>query len=355
MNKIISLAYGSGGKLTHELIKNLFVKKFENFALSQLTDSAILDMNEFLKTSQVSGSGGGLSPTRTIGKLAFTTDSYVVKPIFFPGGDIGKLSICGTVNDLSVVGAKPLFISCGMIIKEGMQYETLEKIVDSIKKTADEANVKIVTGDTKVIESATKENDEIFINTAGIGLIQYSLSIDSIEIGDKVIINGGIGEHGIAVLSARNEFKFESDIKSDCAPLNNLIGEILSVSNKIKFMRDPTRGGLATTLNEIVEGKNFSIMLKEDNIPISDSVKGICELLGFDPLYIANEGKVIVIVADSDVDKVISTMKKNPLGKDSQIIGDVVSHPAGKVFMKTLSGGTRIVDMMVSDQLPRIC
>ncbi len=330
----ILLAHGSGGKMTHDLIKNLFLQKFDNPSLATLTDSAIL---------QVDGT-----------KVAFTTDSYVVKPLFFPGGDIGKLAVCGTINDLAVMGARPICISCALVIEEGLDYKILERIVDSMEKTARDAGVKIVAGDTKVV--AKGEGDAIFINTSGIGSIEIDFSLPAdIEVGDRIILNGQVGEHGIAVLSARADLGLEAEIESDCACLNDLISGILSVSDRIKFMRDPTRGGLATTLNEIVEGRDYGIAIEEARIPVSDPVKGTCELLGFDPLYIANEGKVVVVVGEENAPQVMDQMRRHRLGRDAQVIGWVVSQPRGMVYLKTLAGGRRIVDMMVGDQLPRIC
>lgn len=333
-NHRISLSHGSGGKLMQGLIKDLFLKSFNNPFLAPLDDSAILDINGT--------------------KLAFTTDTYVVKPLFFHGGDIGKLAVCGTVNDLAVMSAKPLWISCGLVIEEGFDYSVLSKVINSMRQTASDAGVEIVTGDTKVVEK--DKCDGLFINTSGIGIIEdKSLSVKNIEIGDVVIINGGIGEHGIAVLAARADLGIESRIESDCAPLTGLILEVSKVSRRIKFMRDPTRGGLATTLNEIVEGNEFGIMVDEGKIPIKDSVRGACELLGFDPLYIANEGKVVIVTAPEDAAYIVEKMRCHPLGKDSAIIGEVVTENKGKVCMRTLTGGIRIVDMLVGEQLPRIC
>ncbi|TES91724.1 MAG: hydrogenase expression/formation protein HypE [Candidatus Cloacimonadota bacterium] len=333
-DKTISLAHGSGGKLMHDLIKDLFLRKFDNPLLSHMSDSAILNIGET--------------------KVAFTTDTYVVKPIFFPRGDIGKLAVCGTVNDLSVTGAQPICISCGLIIEEGFGYESLEKIIDSMKEAACDAGIEIVTGDTKVVEKGT--GDGIFINTSGVGVVEKKvLTLEDIHVGDKIIINGGVGEHGIAVLSAREELGLNSNIESDCASLNGLISKILNCSDKVRFMRDPTRGGLATTLNEIVEGRDFGIIIDEEEIPVKDYVKGACEILGFDPLYIANEGKVVIVAAAEDVRRIIDGMREEPFGKDAELIGEVVSQHKGRVCMKTLSGGTRIVDMLTGEQLPRIC
>ncbi|HCG76777.1 MAG: hydrogenase expression/formation protein HypE [bacterium (Candidatus Ratteibacteria) CG_4_9_14_3_um_filter_41_21] len=338
----ISLAHGGGGKLMHRLIKELFQEKFANEILNELSDSAVV---EFLPKNNSS--------------LCFTTDSYVVNPLFFPGGDIGKLAICGTINDLAVVGAKPRYISCALIIEEGLEYEVLKRITESMAKIARDEDVKIVTGDTKVVEKGNL--DKLFINTAGLGLRKkINLSKETIIPGDKIIVNGSIGEHGLAILAARGEFNFQAKISSDCAPLTNLIQRIINLRRSaalcgIKFMRDPTRGGLAATLNEIAGGMNFGILINEKDIPVKKEVRAACELLGFDPLYIANEGKVVVIVSGKDAEVVLKAMRQDPLGKESRIIGEVTKAPGGKVIMKTKIRGSRIIDMLVGDQLPRIC
>lgn len=331
-NQRISLAHGSGGKLAHDLIKNRFLTEFKNPILSALADSAVID----------------LAGT----KLAFTTDSHVVRPLFYPGGDVGKLAIYGTVNDLAVVGAKPLYISCSYLIEEGFDGESLDKITRSIGEAARSAGVLVVTGDTKVVEHG--KGDGIFINTAGIGVCNYQLP-QAIKIGDKVIINGPIGDHEIAIISARGELGLNLKVESDCAPLADLISHVLTASRRIKFMRDPTRGGLATILNEIVEGRDFGILIEEKAIPIREEIKGACSLLGFDPLYLANEGKVAIIVGYEDASRVIDVMRAHPLGREAQIIGEIVKSPKGRVCLKTEIGGTRIVDMPIGTQLPRIC
>lgn len=334
-NDKITLAHGSGGKLTHELVRQLFLPNFRNEALSQLDDSAILQFNG--------------------AKLAFTTDSYVVKPLFFPGGDIGKLAVSGTINDLAVVGAKPMFLSAGFIIEEGFEMSLLEKVVNSMKETAAGAGVEIVTGDTKVVEHGSV--DSLYINTCGIGVVNngVNLSISRIEIGDKIIISGTIGDHGLAVISERESLGFNPPIKSDCAPLSGLIGRLINSGANIKFMRDPTRGGLATTLNEIVNTKKYGILINEQNIPINNNARALCEILGYDPLYIANEGKVVIVASANDAIKVRNILNEDTLGKDADIIGEVVKELQGKVCLKTVIGGTRIIDMLVGDQLPRIC
>jgi len=337
MNKIerVTLAHGSGGEPSQKLIKELFLKEFNNPFLSPLTDSAIL--------------------TFGTNRIAFTTDSYVVKPLFFSGGDIGKLAVAGTINDLSVTGARPLFISCGLIIEEGFEYKTLEKIILSMKKTALEAGVQIVTGDTKVVEKGAA--DKIYINTAGIGLVMDGIELqrERIKDGDSIIINGTIGDHGISVLSKREGIELESEIESDCKPLNSLIMAVLESGADIKFMRDPTRGGLAATLNEFTNGMEWGILLDETEIPIRDEVRSVSDILGFDPLYIANEGKVVVIVSSKDKDKVLNIMKNHPHGKEAKSIGEIVHSPKDIVTLKTVVGGTRIVDMPSGEQLPRIC
>ena len=331
-NQRISLAHGSGGKLTHDLIKDCFLARFKNPILSELTDSAIVNLK-------------GIN-------LAFTTDSYVIRPLFFPGGDIGKLAVYGTVNDLAVVGAKPLYISCGYLIEEGFNSVSLDEITQSIGDAARNAGVLVVTGDTKVVEHG--KGDGIFINTSGIGVCYYQL-LQDIEVGDKVLINGPIGNHEIAIISARGELGLDVEIESDCAPLADLISHVLTASGKIKFMRDPTRGGLATTLNEIVTSKDLGILIEERAIPIREEVRAACSLLGFDPLYLANEGKVVIIVGCEDASFVVDTMRAHSFGRDAQIIGEVVESPKGRVCLRTEIGGTRIVDMPVGTLLPRIC
>lgn len=333
----ILLSHGSGGKLSHKLISNLFIKHFDNDILTRQTDSAILDIENK--------------------SIAFTTDSFVVHPIHFPGGNIGKLAICGTVNDLAVSGAKPLYLSTSFIIEEGFSIRELEKIVKSMAEEAKRAEIKIVTGDTKVVNKG--KCDKIFINTTGIGVLEERFKHISlgtnIKVGDKIIINGTLGDHGMAILAAREELKIKSKIKTDCASLNKLIREVLKIAPNVKFMRDPTRGGMATVLCELVENKNFAINIDESTIPIKEEVKGICEIFGFDPLYVANEGKVIMVVDKEDSEGILSTMRKNEYGQECRVIGEVVDTHPGKVILNTEIGGSRIVDMMVGEMLPRIC
>ena len=335
-NTHILLGHGSGGSLSHELIRQVFVKAFNNPILNQQGDAALLTMAS--------------------GRLAFTTDSYVVDPLFFPGGDIGKLAVAGTVNDLSVAGAVPLFISAAFIIEEGLLIETLEKVVQSMADEAKKAGVHIVTGDTKVVERG--KCDKLFINTAGIGQINempaLEKGIHQIKMGDKLIINGSLGDHGMAVMAARNALNLQAPIDSDCASLNHLI-QALQPNEAVHFMRDATRGGLATVVAELCEDQKFGIKLMEDQIPVKESVRGICELLGFDPLYVANEGKVLMVVDASSADDVLLQLKNHPLGKDASIIGEIVAEHPSKAWLQTTYGGNRMVDMLAGEQLPRIC
>ncbi len=330
----ILLAHGSGGKLAHDLVERSFLQALSNPILAKLDDSAVFDFE---------------------GRLAFTTDSYVVNPIFFPGGDIGKLAVCGTVNDLAMSGAKPLYLSLSFIIEEGLLRSELERIVGSIQEVAEEAEVKIVTGDTKVVHRGSA--DKLFINTAGLGIIPEGVNVSGSNArpGDKVILSGPIGDHGIAVLSQREGLSFSTKLESDCAPLNTLVAEMLKVSKNIHCLRDPTRGGLATTLNELATQSKVSIRIEEERIPVREEVLAACEMLGFDPLYIANEGKLVAIVPAEDANRVLEVMQENHYGKDAAIIGEVrVEHP-GRVVMKTRLGSSRIVAMLIGDILPRIC
>ncbi|MFQ6065971.1 MAG: hydrogenase expression/formation protein HypE [bacterium] len=335
MKEKISLAYGSGGKLTHDLIRKVFLPTFDNKFLRKLTDSAVFDH------------GGA--------RWAFTTDSYVIRPLFFPGGDIGKLAVSGTINDLAVMGAQPIFLSCSLIIEAGLSLSILKRVISSMRQTADDAGVEIITGDTKVVEHGSA--DGLFINTSGIGLLpaRSENSSSRIKAGDKVIINGSIGDHSIATLSGREEFDFPTQVKSDCAPLNDLIEKVLSQSSGVKLMRDPTRGGVATILNEIALEQEFGIELWEERIPFKQETIAISEMLGFDPLYLANEGKVVFIVEDEETKKIIKILRGHPLGKESEVIGRVIPEPRGKVYLRTSIGTTRVLDMLSGDQLPRIC
>ena len=335
MKDTIILAHGAGGTMSHELVESFFLKAFYNPHLEAMEDSASLDVEG--------------------GRLAFTTDSFVVSPIFFPGGDIGKLAVCGTVNDLAVAGAVPRYLSLGLIIEEGLALSDLQRIVDSIAATAREAGVQIVTGDTKVVNRGAA--DRIFINTSGIGVLPAGreCSARQVQAGDKVLINGYVGDHGIAVLSKREGLGFETDLESDCAPLGGLIAEMLKVCPTIRCMRDPTRGGVASTLNEIAEQAQVGIELVEGNIPVRDPVAGACEMLGFDPLYVANEGKVLAFVPAEASDAVLAAMRAHPLGEAAAIIGTVNEGEVGRVTVRTPYGAHRILDMLAGDLLPRIC
>jgi len=330
----ILLAHGSGGKLSHDLVERKIVPFLANPALNKLDDSAIFEAS---------------------GRLAFTTDSYVVNPIFFPGGDIGKLAICGTVNDLSMNGAKPLYLSLSAIIEEGFSLEELEQIVQSIKTAVEEVEVSIITGDTKVVNQG--KADKLFINTSGIGVIPPGVDISgaNAKAGDKVILSGTIGDHGIAVMSQREGLRFSVPVESDCAPLNRLVAQMLEASPRIHCLRDPTRGGLATTLNELAKQSNVGIVVEEDKIPVKEGVRAACELLGLDPIYVANEGKLVAIVEPGDADKVLAQMKQNNYGGDAAVIGEVIIAHLGRVIMKTKLGPSRIIDMLSGELLPRIC
>jgi len=331
----VLLAHGSGGKLSQELVRNMFVAELSNETLSRMDDSACLEI------------GGG--------RLAFTTDSYVVSPIFFPGGDIGKLAVCGTVNDLSTSGATPKYLSLAMIIEEGLAFEDLTRVVQSIKATAAEAGVCIVTGDTKVVNRG--KADKLFINTAGIGVVPLGVQISGCNArpGDRVMLSGSIGDHGMAIMAQREGFTFKVPVESDCAPLNGLIAAMMRASDNIHVLRDPTRGGLTTTLNEIAAQSGVGIEIDELKIPVKDAVRTACELLGFDPLYVANEGKMVAIVAREDTDKVLTAMRANRYGVDAAVIGEVTFEHKNRVVLRTELGARRIVDMLSGELLPRIC
>ena len=333
MDEIITLDYGSGGRKTAQLIDEMILPLLSNEALSQLGDGAILPGHE---------------------KLVFSTDSFVVSPCFFPGGDIGKLSVCGTVNDIAMCGGEPKYLSLSFIIEEGMSVEALKKIIVSIAQTAKKAGVQIVTGDTKVVQRG--KGDGIYINTAGIGFLRHEgLSPDNIRAGDKVILSGAMGDHGCAVMLAREDDLLESPILSDCAPLHELAATLRPFGTAIRVLRDPTRGGVATTLNEFTEGRTFSIELEENRLPIRRSVAAACEILGLDPLYCANEGKMLSIVAPEAAEAALAAMRQCPEGKDAAIIGSVSNDHSGKVVLKTAFGGTRVLSKLSGAQLPRIC
>jgi hydrogenase expression/formation protein HypE len=344
-HKNIVLGHGSGGKLTAELIDKVFLRAFANPILEKLDDQAVLQING--------------------ARLAFTTDSFVVTPIFFPGGDIGTLAINGTVNDLAMSGARPLYLAAAFILEEGLPAEELRRVVESMGAAARDAGVQLVTGDTKVVNRG--KGDKIFITTTGIGTIERDVNISANRArpGDKILLSGYIGDHGMAIMSQRENLEFEGAIESDCAALNGLVNSMLdacdAVADKqsdkhpLHCMRDPTRGGVATTLNEIASQSKVGMLLREDQIPVRESVQGACEILGLDPLYVANEGKLVAIVAADAAGAVLQHMHDHPLGRDAKMIGEVVSEHPGMVRMETRVGGTRILDVMFGEQLPRIC
>jgi len=331
----IMMGHGSGGKMGADLIAKTFLAAFDNEALRAGDDGAVVAISE--------------------GRIAISTDSHVVSPLFFAGGDIGHLSVCGTVNDVAMMGAKPLYMSVGFILEEGLSLTTLQRVVASMKAAAEEAGVQIVCGDTKVVERG--KADGIYINTTGVGFISPGITIGGAQAkpGDMVILSGTIGDHGIAVLAARGELGFETDVRSDSAPLNHLIEAMLGTSDNIHVLRDPTRGGVATTLNEIAHQSDVCILLDETSIPVRSSVAAVCEMLGFDPLYVANEGKLLAIVSPEDVEKVLAVMRRTKYGEDSVVIGVVQQAPKKRVLLKTAIGSTRIVDVLMGEMLPRIC
>lgn len=333
--KQVLLAHGGGGKLTHQLIQKMFAPQFENKLLGSLHDGAVFSVNGT--------------------RLAFSTDSFVVHPIFFPGGTIGDLAVNGTVNDLAMCGAKPLYLSAAFIIEEGMEMEDLWRVVLSMKEAAVRAGVILVTGDTKVVDRG--KGDQIFVNTSGVGVIEEGVDINPANArpGDAVILSGPIALHGIAIMSVREGLEFETEIRSDTAPLNGLVQEMVKASKDIHVLRDPTRGGVASALNEIAENANVGIMIHEEDIPVPDEVRGACEILGLDPLYVANEGKLLAVVPPNSAERVLQAMKAHPLGCDAAIIGEVTADNPSLVLMKSRVGGTRVVDMLSGEQLPRIC
>lgn len=337
------MAHGAGGKAMKDLIEEYLVGQFAGKFSAPLEDQARIDLSEILKHDNMQG-----------GKLAFTTDSYVIFPLFFSGGDIGRLAVAGTVNDLSVGGAKPLYLSCSLIIEEGFALDDLRKIVASMYETAREAGVAIVTGDTKVVEKGAA--DKLFINTAGIGLIPFGveISVGAAKVGDSIIINGTIGDHGASIVASRQDLALETSIQSDCRPLNHLIQSMLVASSEIHCLRDATRGGVATVLNEFAEASRVGIRLYENALPIKDETRGICEILGLDPLYLANEGKIVAVVAAQSAGVVLDAMKQQGFDQ-AAIIGEVIAAESPQVTMKTIFGGEKMIDLLTGDQLPRIC
>jgi hydrogenase expression/formation protein HypE len=330
------MGHGSGGKMSHDLIARQFFPPFDNPALRAGDDAGVVQIN--VNT-----------------RLAVSTDSHVVFPLFFPGGDIGRLAVCGTVNDVAMMGATPLYLTAGFILEEGLPLATLARVVESMRVAAAEAGVPIIAGDTKVVQRG--KADGLYINTTGVGTLAQGIEIGGANAkpGDVVILSGPIGDHGIAVLSARGELGFEADVQSDIAPLNHLIAAIVAASDRVHVLRDPTRGGVATTLNEIARQSRVCIVIGEESIPVRPAVAAACEMLGFDPLYVANEGKAIVIVAREDADKVLSAMHTARYGEQAVIVGEVRAEPANRVLMKTRIGSTRVVDVLIGEMLPRIC
>jgi hydrogenase expression/formation protein HypE len=333
--KQVLLAHGGGGKLTQQLIQQMFLSQFQNEYLELLHDGAVFSVNGT--------------------RLAFSTDSYVVSPIFFPGGTIGELAVNGTVNDLAMCGARPLYLSAAFIIEEGLLMDDLWRVVVSMQEAARKSGVMLVTGDTKVVDRG--KGDKIFVNTSGVGIVDPGISVSpkQARVGDKIIVSGLIAVHGIAIMSVREGLEFDTPVKSDTAPLNDLVQKMFASSKHIHVLRDPTRGGVASALNEIASSSNVGIRIYEERIPLSEEVRGACEILGLDPLYVANEGKLIAFVPAIDAGKTLVAMRGHPLGKDSVIIGEVVAEHPGTVIMKSRIGGNRVVDMISGEQLPRIC
>lgn len=336
----IVMGHGSGGKLTNDLIQRVF--------FPHLKSAELAEGNDFARLSLLAEAG-------LRGTLAVSTDSHIVTPLFFPGGDIGSLSVCGTVNDVAMSGAEPLFLTAGFILEEGLPVETLERVLASMEAAAKEAGVQFVAGDTKVAERG--KVDGLYINTTGIGWVPEGRKIggEQAQPGDAVLISGTMGDHGIAVLGARGELGFETEVLSDVAPLNGLIRDVLAAAPNVHVLRDPTRGGLATTLNEIALQSGTGIMLDEKAIPIQPAVQAACEMLGFDALYVANEGKVIVIVPEAEAEAALQAMRRHPYGQNAARIGKVQAEAPRRVLMRTLIGGTRILDVLAGEMLPRIC
>ena len=337
----ILLGHGSGGWLTNDLIQRLFVPAFGNDVLSALEDQA---------TVRLGGDSGRPGP-----RVAFTTDSYVVRPLFFPGGDIGKLAVYGTVNDLAVGGATPLYLSAAFILEEGLPLTDLKRIVESMSAACKEAGVALVTGDTKVVDRG--KGDQVFITTSGIGVVPEgrALSIRSARPGDCIVVSGTIGDHGVAIMSVREGIEFETVLESDCAPLTDLIRVMFEACPGIRALRDPTRGGLGSVLNELATASGVGVQVNEDAVPVRDEVRGACEILGLDPLYVANEGKLIGVVPAEHVERVVAAMRAHPLGKNAAHIGEVVDEHPGMVVLRSRIGGERVVTLLAGEQLPRIC
>lgn len=340
MSGRIELAHGGGGSLMRRLIEDLILPAFDNPALRPLEDQAVIALAE------LAGHGD---------RLAFSTDTYVVSPLFFPGGDIGTLAVAGTVNDLAMSGARPLYLSCGLVLEEGLPLETLRRALASMRETAARAGVWIVTGDTKVVERGAA--DKLFINTAGVGVVPAGVALGAhlARPGDAVVINGDIGDHGVAVLVARNQLALEADVASDCQPLGDLVAAMLASGAGLRCLRDPTRGGVAAVLNEFAQASRVGIRIRELGLPLRDEVRGACEILGLDPLYLANEGKLLAVVAAVDAPMLLRVMRQHPAGQRAAVIGQVCAGPAGRVILETEFGGERLVELLAGEQLPRIC
>ncbi len=331
----IVLGHGSGGKMAADLIAKTFLPAFDNPALRAGDDGAVVEV--------------------PAGRIVLSTDSHVVAPLFFPGGDIGHLAVCGTVNDVAVMGATPLYLTVGFILEEGLPLDTLQRVVNSMKQAAAEAGVQIVSGDTKVVQRG--KADGLYVSTSGVGILPEGRIIGGAQArpGDVVLLSGPMGDHGVAVLAARGELGFETDIQSDCAPLNGLIADLLAACPDVHVLRDPTRGGVATTLNEIAKQSGVGITLFEKTLPVRPAVAAVCEMLGFDPLYVANEGKVLVILPRESADRALAALHASKYGRGAVLIGEVTESPPGRVLMKTAIGATRVVDMLAGEMLPRIC
>lgn len=338
--KTVTLAHGGGGSAMRDLIDDVFLSAFSGEGRAAPEDQARFDLAALMAHGD---------------RLAFTTDGFVVDPLFFPGGDIGKLAVCGTVNDLAVGGARPVALSCAIIIEEGLQVETLRRVVRSMAQTARDAGVAIATGDTKVV--ARGACDKLFITTTGIGVIRTGLDVGVTKArpGDKVIVNGLLGDHGAAILNARGDLALDTAIESDCAPLNGLIEALIAAAPGLRMMRDATRGGIAAVVNELAEASQVGIRLDELSLPMRPEVMGFCEILGLDPLYLANEGKILAVVPAGEAEAALATLAAHPLGREAAVIGEITAERPGRVVMRTRFGGERIVDMLVGDQLPRIC
>jgi hydrogenase expression/formation protein HypE len=336
----VTMAHGGGGKAMRDLIEDVFVAAFDNDTLSTMEDQARFRLSDLAMHGD---------------RLAMTTDSYVIHPLRFPGGDIGKLAVCGTINDLAVGGAKPLYLSCAVIIEEGFDVDTLREIAGSMALAARSAGVSIVTGDTKVVDKGAC--DKLFINTTGIGVIRPGVELGAgrVRPGDAFLVNGFLGDHGAAILNARGDMALSTPIESDCAALHGLIDSLLAAAPGTRFLRDATRGGIATVLNEVAEASQVGILVQEERTPLRDEVRGFCEILGLDPLYLANEGKIVCAVPPDQAEAALAAMHHHPLGRDSAIIGHATDGRPGRVVMQTVFGGRRIVDMLVGEQLPRIC